>query len=103
MERVLDVYKRRYDANYPVVCMDESPKQLIQEARPSTKVKPGKEARVDYEYIRCGVAENTCIQQLKNRQHTCFILLLKTTLLQMATNVLELFYSFGFYSATNIF
>lgn len=55
MERVLDVYKRPYDANYPVVCMDESPKQLIQETRPSTKVKPGKEARVDYEYIRCGV------------------------------------------------
>lgn len=55
MERVLDVYKRPYDTNYPVVCMDESPKQLIQEARPSTKVKPGKEARVDYEYIRCGV------------------------------------------------
>lgn len=55
MERVLDVYKRPYDASHPVVCMDESPKQLIQEARPSTEMKPGKEARIDYEYIRCGV------------------------------------------------
>jgi hypothetical protein len=34
MERVLDVYKRPYDKDYPVVCMDESPKQLIEEARP---------------------------------------------------------------------
>ena len=35
--------------------MDESPKQLIKEARPFQGMKPGKEARVDYEYIRCGV------------------------------------------------
>ncbi len=35
--------------------MDESPKQLIQEVRPSTKIKHRKEAGVDYEYIRCGV------------------------------------------------
>lgn len=55
MERVLDVYKRPYNAAHPVVCMDESPKQLIQEVQPSTRVRPGKEARVDYEYIRRGV------------------------------------------------
>lgn len=55
MEKVLDVYKRPYDAANPLVCMDESPKQLIQEARPSTGARPGKEARIDYEYIRCGV------------------------------------------------
>lgn len=55
MERVLDVYKRPYDVRYPVVCMDESPKQLIKEARPTKTIKPGKEMRVDYEYIRCGV------------------------------------------------
>jgi len=57
MERVLDVYKRPYDKNYPVVCMDESPKQLIEEGRrKSTAMKPGQEARVDYEYVRNGVA-----------------------------------------------
>lgn len=55
MEHVLDVYKRPYDSEYPVVCMDESPKQLIKEGRPSTKMKPGQELRVDYEYIRHGV------------------------------------------------
>lgn len=55
MERVLDVYKRPYNAEYPVVCMDESPKQLIEEGRPSTAMKPGQEARVDYEYVRNGV------------------------------------------------
>jgi len=55
MERVLDTYKRPYDASYPVICMDESPKQLIKETRPSTQIKPGQESRVDYEYIRCGV------------------------------------------------
>jgi hypothetical protein len=55
MERVLDIYKRPYDPANPVVCMDESPKQLISEARPGQKMKPGREARVDYEYIRHGV------------------------------------------------
>lgn len=55
MEKVLDVYKRPYNSDYPVVCMDESPKQLIEEGRPSTAIKPGQEARVDYEYIRNGV------------------------------------------------
>ena len=33
MEQVLDIYKRPYDAQYPVVCMDESPRQLIRETR----------------------------------------------------------------------
>ena len=55
MEFVLDVYKRPYNVDYPVVCMDESPKQLIDELRPSIAMKPGKEARVDYEYVRNGV------------------------------------------------
>jgi len=55
MERVLDVYKRPYDKDYPVVCMDESPKQLIEESKQSIPMKPGQEARVDYEYTRNGV------------------------------------------------
>ena len=55
MEKVLDVYKKPYNAAYPVVCMDESPKQLIEEGRPPQAMKPGQEARVDYEYIRHGV------------------------------------------------
>jgi DDE superfamily endonuclease len=55
MERVLDVYKRPYNKNYPVICMDESPKQLIEEGRSSIAIKPGQDARVDYEYVRHGV------------------------------------------------
>ncbi len=55
MECVLDVYKRPYNADFPVVCMDESPKQLIEEGRSSIAMKPGQEARVDYEYVRHGV------------------------------------------------
>jgi hypothetical protein len=55
MEQVLDVYKRPYNKNFPVVCMDESPKQLIKETRIPLPMKPGQESRVDYEYERCGV------------------------------------------------
>jgi hypothetical protein len=55
MERVLDVYKRPYCEDYPVICMDESPKQLIEEGRSSIAMKPGQDARVDYEYVRHGV------------------------------------------------
>ena len=55
MERVLEVYKRPYDKDYPVVCMDESPKQLIEDSRPGKDIQSGKEALVDYEYIRHGV------------------------------------------------
>ena len=54
MEKVLDVYKRPYDKEFPVVCMDESPKQLI-ETVGEEKMEQGKEKRVDYEYIRHGV------------------------------------------------
>ena len=54
MEHVLDVYKQPYDEDYPVVCMDESPKQMIEEVA-STPIKPGQEARSDYEYIRHGM------------------------------------------------
>jgi len=56
MEQVLDIYKRPYSIDYPVVCMDESPKQLIKETRIAISIKPGQEARQDFEYERCGVA-----------------------------------------------
>ncbi len=55
MEQVLDVYKLPYDENYPVVCMDESPKQLISEIRTPIPLKPGSVEKVDFEYKRCGV------------------------------------------------
>ena len=55
MERVLDVYKRPFDPLRPVVCMDESPKQLIGEVRAPVPASPGQPAKQDYEYRRVGV------------------------------------------------
>ena len=55
MENVLDVYKRPFDLNNPVVCMDESPKQLIGETKVSIKMGKNTEKRIDYEYKRNGV------------------------------------------------
>jgi hypothetical protein len=55
MEKVLDVYKRPYNEAFPVVCMDESPRQLIKETRLALPQKPGRCVRHDYEYERCGV------------------------------------------------
>lgn len=56
MEMVLDVYKTSYNKNFPVVCMDESPKQLIKETRKPIEQKKGSLRKEDYEYERCGVA-----------------------------------------------
>ena len=53
MERVLEVYLRPYDPQYPVICLDESPNQLIGEARQPYITKEG-EKRMDYEYVRNG-------------------------------------------------
>ena len=55
MEKVLEVYKRPYDEKHPVVCMDESPKQLIGETKTPIEAKPGSEEKYDYEYVRNGV------------------------------------------------
>jgi hypothetical protein len=55
MEKVLEVYKRPYDERHPVVCMDESPKQLIGETKMRIAAKPGSEEKYDYEYVRNGV------------------------------------------------
>lgn len=55
MEQVLDVYKRPYNIARPVICMDESPKQLIKETRQPVPMSPGFEKKYDYEYSRCGV------------------------------------------------
>lgn len=55
MEMVLDVYKRPFDPRYPVVCMDESPKQLTAETKIPIPASPGRTARYDYEYKRNGI------------------------------------------------
>jgi len=54
MEDVLEVYHRPYDPSYPVVCMDEKPYQLLEDARESLPMKPGLPRREDSEYVRHG-------------------------------------------------
>ena len=56
METVLDVYQRAYDPDYPVVCMDETSKQLVAETRVPLPPLPGEPLRYDYEYERHGTA-----------------------------------------------
>jgi len=56
MEDVLAVYQRPYDPSRPVVCLDETSRQLLGEARPPLPTAPGQSARQDPEYVRGGVA-----------------------------------------------
>jgi uncharacterized small protein (DUF1192 family) len=56
MEDVLEVYHRPHDPEYPVVCLDETSKQLIAETRVPIAAKPGRPVRYDYEYERNGTA-----------------------------------------------
>ncbi len=56
MEDVLELYAEAPDELHPVVCFDETPRQLIGESRVPVAAKPGRPARVDYEYVRNGTA-----------------------------------------------
>ena len=56
MEQVPEVYQRPYDPRRPVVCMDETNKQLTKETRTPLPAGPGRPAREDHEYERHGVA-----------------------------------------------
>jgi len=60
MEEVLDVYERSYDPEYPVVCFDERPCQLLGDCMVPMPMKPGTPARQDYHYKRNG----TCVALL---------------------------------------
>jgi DDE superfamily endonuclease len=56
MEDVLEVYHRPHDPACPLVCLDETSKQLIKETRLPIPARPGRPARTDYEYERNGTA-----------------------------------------------
>jgi hypothetical protein len=56
MEDVLEVYQRPRGERYPLVCLDEFCKQLVDEVRPPLPAKPGQPKRYDYEYVRHGCA-----------------------------------------------
>jgi hypothetical protein len=54
MEDMLDLYRLPYDENYPVICMDEKPYQLLDDILTPIDMKPGGPKRIDYEYKRKG-------------------------------------------------
>jgi DDE superfamily endonuclease len=54
MEDTLEVYQRPYDPHRPLVCLDETSKQLTAETRVPIAAKPGQPGRHDYEYRRNG-------------------------------------------------
>ena len=56
MENVLDTYAQPYDADFPVLCMDEQPVQLLKETRVPIAATREHPRRVDYEYERNGTA-----------------------------------------------
>lgn len=56
MEDILEVYQRPYDPSRPLVCLDETSKQLTAETRVPIAAKPGQPGRHDYEYRRNGTA-----------------------------------------------
>ncbi len=55
MEEILDLYAMPRDARYPLVCLDETTKQLVKEITPPLPARKGKAERIDYEYERNGV------------------------------------------------
>ena len=56
MEDILDVYHRPLDARRPLICLDETSKQLIGEVMQPLPAEPGQPERFDYEYVRNGTA-----------------------------------------------
>src|ERR1700747_297673 len=65
MEDVLKTYEQPYYSTQQVVCLDEKPITLHAEVRPASPAKPGREARRDNEYERCGTANVFCAVEPK--------------------------------------
>ena len=72
MEEVLKTYERPYDPKQPVVCLDEKPVTLHADVRPPRPASPGREARRDNEYKRCGTANVFCAVEPKAGRHFTF-------------------------------
>ena len=72
MEDVLEIYEKPYDPQEPVVCVDEKPVTLHADVRPASPAKPGREARRDNEYERCGTANVFCAVEPKAGRHFTF-------------------------------
>src|SRR5262252_3894798 len=72
MEDVLEVYERPYNADEPVVCLDEKSVTLHADVRPASPAVPGREARRDNEYERHGTANVFCAVEPKAGRHFTF-------------------------------
>jgi DDE superfamily endonuclease len=72
MEDVLETYEQPYNSQEPVVCLDEKPVTLHADVRPASPATPGREARQDYEYERCGTANVFCAVEPKAGRHFTF-------------------------------
>ena len=72
MEDVLELYERPYDAQQPVVCLDEKPVTLHADLRPASAAVPGREARRDNEYERRGTANVFCAVEPQAGRHFTF-------------------------------
>jgi len=72
MEDVLEVYEWPHDPTQPVICLDEKPVTLHADVRPTSPVAPGREARRDNEYERCGTANVFCAVEPKAGRHFTF-------------------------------
>jgi len=72
MEDVLKTYEQPYDPQEPVVCLDEKPVTLHADVRPPSPAQPGREARRDNEYKRCGTANVFCAVEPKAGRHFTF-------------------------------
>ena len=69
MEDVLAVYEKPYDPAQPVLCLDEKPVPLHADVRPPVPAKPGKPAKQDNEYKRCGTANVFGVVEPKAGRH----------------------------------
>jgi len=69
MEDVLKTYEQPYAPEQPVVCLDEKPVTLHADIRPPSPAVPGREARRDNEYERCGTANVFCAVEPKAGRH----------------------------------
>lgn len=70
MEDILDVYETPYDPDFPVVCMDEMPYQLLGDSREQLPARCGDIKKIDYEYVRKGTCSIFAfIEPLAGRHH----------------------------------
>ena len=92
MEDVLDQYEKPLDPQEPVICLDEQPYQMVDDARPPEKAQPGRIAKQDYEYRRCGTcsvfvaveprAGKRLVQAKQHRKRADFARFVRTLLKQ---------------------